>query len=234
MNVLALDTCFGACSVAVRWRSQRHEWLLREAYEERLTGHAEALMPMIQGVMEGAGLRFADLDRIAVTIGPGTFTGVRVGVAAARGFGVATGLPLVGVSSLAVMAFRADSLMMKRERAPHTAVCVDARKGQIYMQLFGRDAGVVLSEPMLATPREAALLAGPEPLLAVGSGAAALAGARREQHASTEVALPKLEPHARHLALLSPALKPLDPVRPLYLRAPDARPPADAAIPRVH
>ena len=98
MGVLAFDTCFGAVSVAVRWQSARGEILLREDYEERETGHAERLMPMIESVMHGAGLRFSSINRIAVTLGPGSFTGLRIGIAAARALGLAANIPVVGMT----------------------------------------------------------------------------------------------------------------------------------------
>jgi len=72
MNILAFDTCFGAVSAAVRWRSAEGEWLLREAYETRTTGHAERLFPMITEIMEDAGLAFSSIDRIGVTLAFGT------------------------------------------------------------------------------------------------------------------------------------------------------------------
>src|SRR5262245_6799536 len=111
MAVLAFDSCLGAASVAVRWQSAGGEWLIREAYEERQIGHAERLMPMIEQVMAAAHLEFSALRCIAVTIGPGTFTGVRTGIAAARGLALATGLPVVATSSTAVIAQRADLLL---------------------------------------------------------------------------------------------------------------------------
>src|SRR5262249_44399584 len=104
MKILAFDSSLGALSVAVRWRGDDGAWLLREAQEVRARGHAERLMPMICERMAEAGLSFGELDRIAVTIGPGGFTGVRVGVAAARALALATGVPTVAASSLAVMA----------------------------------------------------------------------------------------------------------------------------------
>ena len=176
MNVLAFDTCFGAVSAAVRWRSAEGEWLLREAYEERTTGHAERLFPMIAEVMEGAGLAFSAIDRFAVTLGPGTFTGVRVGVAAARAFALSTGKPTVGVTSLAVMAHRADQLL-GRERADRPlAVAVDARRDMVYFQLFP-DRVVATGEALLATPEQAASAIAQMPVLVVGSGAAAVVAA---------------------------------------------------------
>src|SRR5688572_8430557 len=105
MNVLAFDTCFGALSVAVRCRAGS-EWRQSEGYELRTTGHAERLFPMMQDVLKESGIELAAIDRIAVTLGPGTFTGVRVGIAAARGLAVALSKPVVGVTSLAAMAHR--------------------------------------------------------------------------------------------------------------------------------
>jgi tRNA threonylcarbamoyladenosine biosynthesis protein TsaB len=233
MNVLAFDTCFGACSVALRWRSAKGEWLLREEYEERQTGHAEALMPMIERVLEGGALKVSAIDRIAVTYGPGTFTGVRIGVAAARGLALAARKPVVGLSSLAVMACRADALLGKPRGERPLAICVDARKGQVYAQLFGENAGDPLSEPLLLAPREVVALTGASPFVVAGSGAEAVAAMTREAGVAVDAVLPRLEPHARFLAILAPILQPLSPVRPLYLRAPDARPPQAQALPRA-
>ena len=228
MNILAFDTCLGAVSAAVRWRSPRGEWLLREQYEPCATGHAERLFPMIAEVMEGAGLAFAALDRIAVTLGPGTFTGVRSGIAAARAFALATGKPVVGMSSLAVMALRVESLVAARRGGRALAIAVDARRGMVYFQLFTGDLDEA-GPPRLLTPEQAAALVGSEPALVAGSGAgtvAILAGP------CAEAGLPDLQPHARSLAMIAPALQPLEPVAPLYLREPDAKPAASPSLVR--
>ena len=229
MNILAFDTCFGAVSAAVRWRSVRGEGLLREAYEARTTGNAERLFSMIEEIMEGAGLAFSAIDRIAVTLGPGTFTGVRVGIAAARAFALATGKPVVGVTSLAVMAKRADLLLGSGRAGRPLAVAVDARRDMVYVQLFG-DGDVQASDALLLTPEQAAMTIGQRPILVVGSGAAAVAAA---VGGAAEVRLPDLQPHARQLALMAPDLVPIDPVTPLYLRQPDAKPQGDKSLPRI-
>ena len=235
MNVLALDTCLGACSVAVRWRSARGEWLLREDYRELEKGHAEMLLPMVQGVMEGAGLSFSDLTHLAVTLGPGSFTGVRIGLSAARGLALAAGLPIVGMTSLAVMAHRADLLLLNRRlgvarEGARMLVAVDVRRGQHYVQVFGENVGEPLGDPVLTTTQEAAQFAAGGPVVAVGSGAAAIAAAAG---GAVTAVLPALQPHARHLALLSPSLRPLDRVTPIYLRPADAKPQHGQAIARA-
>ena len=135
MNVLAFDTCLGAVSAAVRWKGASGEWQVASRFEARAGGHAERLMPMIAEVMEEAGLAFADLGRIAVTVGPGTFTGVRGGVAAARGLALASGLPVVTATSLAVMAHGAREQLQGRD-ADLLAVAVDARRGMVYLEIF--------------------------------------------------------------------------------------------------
>jgi tRNA threonylcarbamoyladenosine biosynthesis protein TsaB len=231
MNVLAFDTCLGGVSVAVRWQSARDEWLSRDRFELREGGHAERLMPMIAETMEEAGLAFADLARIAVTVGPGTFTGVRGGVAAARGLGLASGLAVVGATSLAVMAHGADALLGPRDEKL-LAVAVDARRSMVYLQLFA-DAQDRTSQPLLLAPEEASALVGSRPVVVVGSGAQAVVGAIVAAGGKADARLPDLQPHARSLALLAADLTPVTPLRPLYLRPPDVKPQADKSLSRA-
>jgi tRNA threonylcarbamoyladenosine biosynthesis protein TsaB len=226
MNVLAFDTCFGAVSVAVRWQGASDAWLLREAYEERSSGHAERLFPMIAEVMDGAGLAFAAIDRIAVTLGPGTFTGVRVGISAARALALAMGKPVVGITSLAAMARRAEELLGERLGSRQLIVAVDARRGSLYVQglaTHGRQTG----EALLLTAEETALRIGRERAVVVGSGASAVAAAVHGRGGEAEALLPGLQPHARTLAEMASGLAPIAPVKPLYLRPPDAKPPCE-------
>jgi tRNA threonylcarbamoyl adenosine modification protein YeaZ len=205
---------------------------MREAYEELSVGHAERLMPMIFEVMGAARLEFTDLDRIAATVGPGTFTGVRAGVAAARGLALASGLPVAGATSLAVMAHRAEALLGAKRAGRLLAVAVDARRGMVYVQLFPRDAR--RAEPArLLTVQDAARLIGSEPAIVVGSGAVAVVEAVRALGGVAEAALPDLQPNAGSLALMAPALTPASPLVPLYLRPPDVRPQDDKSLPRV-
>jgi tRNA threonylcarbamoyladenosine biosynthesis protein TsaB len=232
MNVLAIDTCLGAASAAVRWRDSSGGWQMREAYEERTVGHAERLMPMIAEVMGAAELEFADLERIAVTVGPGTFTGVRAGVAAARGLALASGLPVAGATSLAVMAHRADALLGASRAGRLLAVAVDARREMVYVQVFPRDP-IEAVPPALLAPEAAARLIGSGPAIIVGSGAVAVVDAVRALGGEAEAARPDLQPNAASLALMAPRLVPAKPLTPLYLRLPDVRPQDDKSLPRV-
>src|SRR6185436_6934708 len=134
MNVLAFDTCFGAVSAAVCGTDARGLRVLAESYEARMSGHAERLVPMIDETVWRSGLALGDMDRLAVTMGPGGFTGVRVGVAAARALSLATGKPAVGVTSLAAMAHEARRLLSDASQARRLVVAVDARAGMVYVQ----------------------------------------------------------------------------------------------------
>jgi tRNA threonylcarbamoyladenosine biosynthesis protein TsaB len=222
MNVLAFDTCLGAVSAAVRWHAAGG-WQLHAAYEPRSTGHAERLMPMIAEVMEGGGVAFSTIDRIAVTVGPGGFTSVRIGVAAARALALATGKPVVGTTSLAVIAHRAEDMLGEPLGERHVMVAVDAGRSAYYVQTFAAGA-VATGEPLLLTAQETARSVGRRgAVVIVGTGARAVAGLANEAGGCAEARFPDLQPHAGNLAHLAPRLAPITPVRPLYLRSPDAR-----------
>src|SRR3990170_4444965 len=102
MRVLAIDTALEACSAAVL--DTEHASVVAHESLPMLRGHAEALIPLIARVLERARLTFSELDRVAVTTGPGSFTGLRVGISAARGIALAAGKPAVGLTTLAAFA----------------------------------------------------------------------------------------------------------------------------------
>ena len=224
MAILAFDTCLGAVSVALRYRAANGDWLIREAYEARQTGHAERLMPMIAEVMAAAGREFSHVERFAVTVGPGTFTGVRVGVAAARAFVLAASRPVVGLSSLEVIAARGRHLLGVSATARTLLVAVDARRGALYCALHAPAESSGKGAPMLLTAGEAAALAHEHDALVIGSGGAFVAEAAAATGRPIMSELPTIEPHARFLAQLAADRPPSDIVAPLYLRAPDVKP----------
>lgn len=232
MKILAFDSSLGALSVAVRWRGADGVWQLREAHAVRERGHAERLMPMIFELMGEAGLAFRALDRIAVTNGPGGFTGVRVGVAAARALALATGAPTVAASSLAVMAHQSAEVIGSGRRGRALVVALDAGRGSVYLQLFP-SGHRPMDPPQLMTASAGAQLIGSTPAIIVGSGAALVAQALAACGGEAETMLLDLLPSARALALLATELAPTRPVRPLYLKPPDVKPPADPALVRV-
>lgn len=209
MICLGIDTALGACSVALI----DGETMLGHAFEAMTTGHAEALAPMADRVMRGAGLGFRELQRIAVTTGPGTFTGQRIGLAFARGLAVALSIPCLGVTTLEAMAAAAQAAAPGRP----CLVASDARRGEVYAQAFGAD-GTALSPPLLIPVAAAASLAatlGPDAVLA-GSAAHAVAP---DGHA-----LSITQPDALWVARIGQTRAANDrPPEPLYLRAPDAK-----------
>ena len=148
MNILALETSMGACSAAaLRGEGDARKLFARQEAMDR--GHAEALMPMVAEVMAEAGLGFSDLDLIAATTGPGSFTGVRIAIAAARGLALVTPAKLFGTDSLTVLARGARENDVVAE-AP-LAVAVDARRGMLYFGLYDADRRK-LQGPALIAP----------------------------------------------------------------------------------
>jgi tRNA threonylcarbamoyladenosine biosynthesis protein TsaB len=132
MKILAVDTTFGACSVAVR----AGETLLARRFERMERGHAEALAPMVEGALRESGVALAELERLGVTTGPGTFTGQRVGLAFMRGLRIALKRPLVGITSLHAMAHQA----MDETACVNAAAIHDARREEVYFEVAYKGA----------------------------------------------------------------------------------------------
>lgn len=230
MLVLALDASFGAVSVAVLGADGSGRPVEAEAYVECTTGHAERLTPMLAEVMRRAAVPFTALGRIAVTLGPGSFTGVRTGIAAARALALATGAPVCGTTSLAVMAHGAVRGLgaVRGDRA--LTVAVDARRGEVYLQSFDGSDLVPVAPPRILAVADAAAALGERDALLVGSGSSAIAAAAARP---IETACPVLEPHAADLARLASGLPVLASLDPVYVRAPDAKPSAGGGLPRA-
>jgi tRNA threonylcarbamoyladenosine biosynthesis protein TsaB len=226
MNILAFDTCFGACSAAVGQDVLGPFPRVHSTFEAMETGHAERLVPMIAEVLEAAGVSMSAITRIAVTTGPGTFTGTRIGLAAARSLALGGKAETVGVSSLVLMAQTALGLLARPSFETQTAVVVDARRDQFYFQLFGADGLDPKSEPALISLDEAAQVGeADKPILFVGSGADVAAEAAKVFGRKATAALPDLLPDAKALLAIATAAKAsAEPLMPLYMRPPDAKP----------
>ncbi len=211
MIVLALDTCLEACSGAIvddgRTVAERMEMMAR--------GHQERLAPLVKGLFAEADLRFTAIELIAVTVGPGSFTGLRVGLAFAKGLALALGRPCTAVGSL-------EALAASAEGGGLCVPVIDAGRGAVFFQVF--DAGRARTQPA-NLPRElaaqviAALTIGDGPKL-TGPGGAVLA-----ELLPGSVSAPLDAPLPQAIARLA-ASRPLRAPHPLYLRAPDARPKA--------
>ncbi|HEX4080700.1 MAG TPA: tRNA (adenosine(37)-N6)-threonylcarbamoyltransferase complex dimerization subunit type 1 TsaB [Rhizomicrobium sp.] len=222
MKLLAIDTALGACSAAVLDGAA----VLSRRYEPMERGHAERIAPMVQEVMQEAGLAFGSLDRLAVTVGPGTFTGQRVGLAFMRGLHLALRRPLIGVTSLRAMAEAA----LVQTGASRAAVMHDARRGEAYATfVVNRCVVVPVQIATFADAVRAILDAAPsleEPVAFAGT-----AGRQAAQfcHAQGMCALETdiSTPDALWVGRLAAAEPEPDCIpRPLYLRPPDARLPA--------
>jgi tRNA threonylcarbamoyladenosine biosynthesis protein TsaB len=226
MRVLAIDTALSACAAAVLDTDRAAVIASETVLMKR--GHAEAVMPLIARVMDEAQIEFAELDRIAVTVGPGSFTGLRVGISAARGIALAAGKPAIGLSTLA--GFAAPHIA---EDSKSTVVSViDARHEHVYIQIFG-DGGRTLVPPRIAPLREAVRTAMTGPARIVGSGADIVAAVWPASEPPPALVEQLEAPDIGWVARLGAAAgESHGPPKPLYLRAPDAQPQDAARLPR--
>jgi tRNA threonylcarbamoyl adenosine modification protein YeaZ len=192
-------------------------------------GHAEALLPLLERVVAHAGGGFASLDRVAVTVGPGSFTGIRVGLSAARAIAVARRIPVAGVSTLAALA---APLILDGESAIVVAA-IDALHGSVYVTGYGSGGRTILS-PRHSPVRDAVRALGAGPLRITGSGAPMLAIEAWSMGLKAEVVGERIAPDIAYVARLGLAADPASaPARPLYLKAPDAKPHKANAIERA-
>jgi tRNA threonylcarbamoyladenosine biosynthesis protein TsaB len=218
MKILAIDTSMDACSAAVYDAAADH--VLAEVYEVPGRGHAEMLFAQIDQVASESGVPLSSVDRFAATIGPGTFTGVRIALATARGLALAAGKPLIGIGSLEAIAAGC--------RAPpgeFVAIAADARRDEVYVQAF--DGEVAVAEPIVLALGDASRaftgIGRNRSILVAGSGAPLLAEQLRAAGLAVRV-LEQTWPRAQHVARLASKREPeLKTPAPFYLRAPDAK-----------
>ena len=224
MPILAFDTAQQACSAAIshdgRILSQCHRLLER--------GHAEQLLPMVEEVRKRAAISFADLEFIAVTVGPGTFTGVRVGLAAARALALVQNIPVLGIGTLELLAqaaVRAGG--SDAARGGGIIAAIDARRGELYAQAFDA-AGQAITEPAAGAASAEFAPPGLAAGIIVGTGAPLLATVLPDWRRESRIE----QPDAAVLALAAEGWRhraSRQPPAPMYLRAPDARLPGLAA-----
>lgn len=219
MRILAFDTTLGACSAAVfdagAGRILAHAW---EAIER---GHSEALVGMVRGVLDRGGAELSDIDRIAVTVGPGTFTGVRIGLSLARGLKLALGMPVCGLTSL-------EAIRLNVRDNPNgrpIATLIDARRGDFYLAAWAADGAQIVA-PCAVRHQSAAGVVPPGSLV-LGTGADRFLehGGEREAVRARVCDLPD----AARIAEAATGLAPGDgPPQPVYLRPSGAELPARA------
>ena len=219
MRLLAIDTALAACSAAVY---DSEDGIIASESEPMVRGHAEALMPMLARVMAKAKIAFDDLDRIAVTVGPGSFTGLRVGVSAARGIALAAKKPAVGVTTMTALA---APYLTENDRIP-VLIAIDARNDQGYMQAFGAGGHVVL--PVQLGPLRTLSILKLGPMRIVGSAAKRVAELLpADQISSVDN---RAAPDIEWVALIGAASSADQPPKPLYIGMPSAKPPPPSAL----
>lgn len=220
MIILAIDTAGADCAVALY--DVERDVVLGEVTETIGRGHAEKLMAVLDSALDAAGVSLDEVDRIAVTVGPGSFTGIRVGVAAARGLALALNVEAVGVSTLQVLAADCLATRPATEKRPVIA-SMDARRGEVYFQPFSSE-GRPVEPPSVLPLDEARSVVAEFDAEIIGSAAALLAGGE----AATGTDRFPVAVVAR-LAVAAPPGKP----KPLYLRGPDAKPQTGFAVERM-
>lgn len=218
MLLLAIDTALDACAAGLLDTSTGQ--LIAHESQLMKRGHAEALMPLLARVMRQSDIPFAELDRIVVTTGPGSFTGLRVGLSAGRGIGLAAGKPVVGVTTLAAYA---APVVTRNGEAPVIAA-IDARHDHVYFQAVSGN-GTALQRACVIPIDEAIEAARFGAPYLVGNAANLLA-ARWPADAPPPVAIDEQPaPDISWVGWLGAAVDPQTALaRPFYLRAPDAKP----------
>jgi len=212
-TILAFDTAAAHCAAALLY----DDAVYGETLVPMKRGQAEALLPLLDATLSAKGQTYADLDAIAVGVGPGNFTGIRIAVSAARGLALSLGVPVVGVSTFEIMAFQ--------HMGENVLVSLKAPRGQAYVQPFRRgepvgDARMIDPE---APPRDLQMSFG---MLVLGHRARQIAGVFEASYFETEI-----EDLPRRLCLIADAklsgAAAIPAPTPLYIRPPDAAPSSD-------
>lgn len=226
MIVLAIDTAGAACAVAVYDADQ--DKILAEVTDVIGKGHAEKLIAMVDDILVEAGVTLLDIHRIAVTIGPGSFTGIRVGLAAARGLALALGIDAVGVSTLSVLAAARRARDGESGAQGEVLAAMDAKRDEVYAQLFDAN-GVPQSVPALISVEAFQQLAS-RAARVTGSARHLLDQGHKDHLREEESAMDRfpIDHVARLGAVADISAKPV----PLYLRGPDAKPQTGFAVAR--
>jgi tRNA threonylcarbamoyladenosine biosynthesis protein TsaB len=228
-KILALDSSGAACSVAV-WRRGA---VVARRYEAMTRGHAEALMPMIVETVAEAGETLRALGAVAATVGPGAFTGIRIGLAAARGVGLAAGIPVLGVASFAAVA----EAVSEAERADRELlVLLDSKRGDVFVQQFSA-ARAAVGPPAILAPAAVLQRCASGPFILAGDGVALVRphlAAADLQIRCAAVNGPVDAFWVAQVAARSVVGQPGLPPVPMYLRAPEVRSsPSVAAAPEA-
>ena len=217
MKLLGIDTALNACAVAVI----DGDGVLARVVSAGGKGNAERLLPLLEQARLEAGIELADLDGIAATIGPGSFTGIRTALATARALGLALKIPVWGITTTETLAAAAAQPDL------NTVAVIDAKRDELYIQCFAAKDGAALTEPQLLNIADAPAILPPGPAVLVGSGSELLQAAAQRDDLKISPASPDPDPVlVARLAAQRP--RPTSPPSPLYIRPPDAKLPSTA------
>ena len=212
MNLLAIDTAANLCAAALLDTASERE--SRRAVRDIGRGHVEQLMDVIAEALSDNG--FDGIERIGVSIGPGSFTGVRVGLSAARGLALALGVPAVGVSVLDAIAAEASCAFPRRQ----VLVAISSGRGEAYWQTHDGTGKAIAGPGVAPVASIAARAAGKDWVMAGNAARAVAQAAGLAPEFIAETATADIGTYGRLAARMAPGVPP----RPLYLRQPDAKP----------
>jgi tRNA threonylcarbamoyladenosine biosynthesis protein TsaB len=224
MSLLVIDTAASVCAAAV---IDAFGTVLAERSETMERGHAERLIPMVDEVLADAGHGYAQLTRIGVSVGPGSFTGVRVGLSAARGLALALGIPAIGITTLEAIAAEA---VVALGGSP-VFVAIDARRDELYVQYFDRDAQGICAPHAVSIDSAERWVADVPGLKLAGSGASLLAARTGIETVAPLGATASIATYGRLSAARTATGKA---PTPLYLRSADAKPQQGFAVTRSY
>lgn len=225
-TLLAFDSATTGCSVSV----VRGSDVLAHDAREMARGQAEVLLPMAMAALKAAGLGAKDLDAVAVTRGPGAFTGMRIGLSAARAFALSLGVPCIGVTTLEAVA---HGVSQDERQGRVILAAIESKRDDIYVQFFS-DTLVPLCDPTAAdgpalAARVADLVADNGSILIVGDASARAHDMLAGENLSADLGTAPTLPDTRIVASIAVsrlgAEKNAPPPEPLYLRPPDAKMP---------
>ncbi len=227
MILLALDTSANLCSAVLYDCGQGK--VLSSKSENIGRGHAERLMGLLAEVLEAAELEYKDVNRIAAVCGPGSFTGIRVGLATARGLALGLNIPVIGINALEAIALQHNDTVDNAENP--IMVALDAKRGEVFTQIFS-SSGEHMTKPQAIALDQLNDFVPDQPFRVAGSGSQAIVHAMGEQ--SYEVISDQTAANIEYAARLA-AQMPDDLIKPspLYLRSADAKPQNNFAVKRV-
>ncbi|MGX8010309.1 tRNA (adenosine(37)-N6)-threonylcarbamoyltransferase complex dimerization subunit type 1 TsaB [Mesorhizobium sp. ORM8.1] len=221
MKLLAIDCAASLCAACVYDAAAGNE--LGRQVLDLGKGHAEHLMAVIEATLEASGIGYRDLSAIAVSIGPGSFTGLRVGVSTARGLALALKIPAIGVTTLEALAAEAAGVFPGRA----VLAALDAGRAEIHAALYDK-ALVLTYGPAVANLAEASAMAERADAILAGTAAPLIAAAGHVLDIGPVTSTADIATYARLAAAKGPGERP----KPLYLRGADAKPQAGFILPR--